>query len=109
MSRRWSEQTRAESGLVAIDDPPTSPLSPDHDIGDGVCDFANWFDKGTDISTSQAVLGLGTALGFCYAIYRKAVSDAANSTPQFTTREVPSSANDIPTWDWNTEFPVWKK
>ncbi len=99
MSRRWSEQTRVESGLKAIDDPPTAPLSEDHDIGDGVCDFANWFDKGEDISTSQAVLGLGSALAFCFGIYQIAVYNTEHSPSRFTLRETPTMANDFPTWD----------
>lgn len=96
MSARWSEQVRLESNVVAVDDPPTAPLSEDHDIGDGVCDFANWFDKGEDISTAQAVFGLGSALGFCYTIYKVAVRNAENKPAEFTLRELPSLASDIP-------------
>lgn len=100
MSRRWVEQTRREAGLVTIDDPPNAPLSADHDIGDGVCDFANWFDKGKDVSTSQALVGLGSALGFCLFVYKSAVGRAERTSGTFTLRETPSLANDFPSYDF---------
>lgn len=95
-SARWTEQTRRESGLVFADDPPTAPLSEDHEIGAGVCDFANWFDKGEDVSTAQAVSGLGFALGLSYTIYRVATAQADAKQGEFTLREIPFLERDIP-------------
>lgn len=96
MSPRWSELTRKQSGILSSDEPPTAPLSEDHDIGDGECDFANWFDKGEDISMSQAVTGLGLALGFCYSVYKISVRNADSRPGRFTLRELPTLAGDIP-------------
>lgn len=96
MSARWVEQTRRESGLTFVDDPPTAPLSEDHEIGDAQCDFGNWFDKGEDVSTAQALGGLGAGLGFCFFIYKVATSQAEKKPAAFTLREVPIMANDIP-------------
>lgn len=95
-SARWTEQTRRESGLTFVDDPPTAPLSEDHEIGAGVCDFANWFDKGEDVSTGQALGGLGFALGLSYCIYRTAVAQASAKPGEFTLREIPFLERDIP-------------
>lgn len=95
-SARWTEQTRRESGLVFVDDPPTAPLSEDHEIGAGKCDFANWFDKGEDVSTGQAVSGLAFALGLSYCVYRTAVAQANSKKGEFTLREVPFLERDIP-------------
>lgn len=96
-SSRWVEQTRRESGLTFADDPPTAPLSEDHDIGDAECDFGNWFDKAEDVSTAQAVVGLATALGFCFGIYKIATKQAENKPAHFTLRELPTLEADFPT------------
>ncbi len=109
MPARWSEQTRRESGLVFVDDPPTAPLSENHEIGDSQCDFGNWFDKGEDVSTAQAVTGLGVALGFCFLIYRTATYQASKKPANFTMRELPMMAADIPAYvPNNPNVPTFK-
>lgn len=95
---RWSEIVRSESNITTPDDPPTQPLHEMHELGHGQADFSNFVDKNEDVSTAQALTGLGSMLLFCYGVYRYSGYRARTSTPLFTLREYPEAERDIPTW-----------
>lgn len=95
---KWAEAVRAESNVTTPDDPPTAPLTENHEIGDGESDFSNFLDKHPDVSTRQAVTGLGVMLGFCYGVYRLSTASAERTTPLFVPREFPTEERDFPTW-----------
>lgn len=96
---RWVEKVRSESNIITYDDPPSAPLSEDHEVGEGASDFSNYIDKNEDVSTVQAVVGLSSALAFCYAIYRYSASRASRSAPLYTMKEFPYVEQDMPTWE----------
>lgn len=96
---RWAEKVRSESNIITPDDPPTAPLPEEHEVGEGFSDFSNYVDKHEDVSTAQAVVGLGSALAFCYAIYWYSTYRASRSTPLFTKKKFPYVEQDMPTWE----------
>ena len=99
VTARWSNIYRMESNLVTPDNPPTAPLSDDHEVGDGQSDFSKYYDNHDDVSTLQVVTGLGSGLLFFYMVYLVSRRDHDNSTPVFTIRESPTLEQDIPTMD----------
>lgn len=97
-SKRWVDIVRSESNIVTVDDPPTAPLSENHEVGDGVSDFSNWIEQHNDVSDVQALTGLGTILAFCAGVFYVSTTRANNSTPLFTLREFPYVENDFKTY-----------
>lgn len=104
-SHRWAEQVRSESNILTVDDPPTAPLPENHEAGDGIADFSNFVDKNEDVSTGQAVVGLGSMLLFSYGIYKYATYSAKKAPPLFTRREFPNVEKDFPTWPGAADVP----
>lgn len=98
LSARWAETIRSESNIATPDDPPSAPLHETHELGEGQSDFANYVDKYEDVSTMQAVTGLGTMLLFTFGIYKYATKRSRESTPLFTRREFPHVREDFPNW-----------
>lgn len=98
LSAQWAAQMRSESNILTPDDPPTAPLPESHELGEGQADFCNYVDKYEDVSTVQAVTGLGSMLLFTYGVYKFATKQARESTPVFTRREFPHAQEDFPTW-----------
>lgn len=96
---------RSESNILTVDDPPTAPLSENHESGDGVADFSNFVDKNEDVSTGQAVTGLGSMLLLTYGIYKYATYSANKVPPLFTRREFPNAEKDFPTWSGAADVP----
>ena len=92
---RWSEQVRVHAGVTTADDPPQSPLNEENEV-EGVSDFSNYFDRHEDVSTVQAVGGLGFALGLCFVLWKASTSRARNCTPVSTKREFPFLDRDLP-------------
>lgn len=96
---RWANYIRAESNITTPDDPPTQPLPESHEAGEGQADFSNFVDKNEDVSTSQALIGLGSMFALCFTIYRIGMNGAKTTPPKFTRREFP---------DFNESMPNWK-
>eukprot|EP00173_Palmaria_palmata_P001470 Plantae.Rhodophyta-Palmaria_palmata.ctg18261.p1 GENE.Plantae.Rhodophyta-Palmaria_palmata.ctg18261~~Plantae.Rhodophyta-Palmaria_palmata.ctg18261.p1 ORF type:complete len:139 (+),score=16.18 Plantae.Rhodophyta-Palmaria_palmata.ctg18261:41-457(+) len=99
---------RRGSKATTMDDPPTKPLPEQHEV-EGEADFSNWVEPHRDTSLTQALTGLGFALGVCYAIFSVSTSSARNSTPAFTRRELPQVAADIPTFAFDNNDPRIKE
>lgn len=102
---RWARIVRAESNIITPDDPPTAPLPETHELGEGQSDFSNFVDKNEDVSTSQALGGLGAILAFCYGIYQYSTYRARSNTPVFKPREFPDVEKDMPTWPGASKVP----
>lgn len=96
MPAKYSNDVRAASRVVAVDDPPTAPLSENHDFGDGVCDFSNFVDKHEDTGVGSAAAGLATFVGVLTAVYWGGQASAAGTRDLFTRREFPYLDKDFP-------------
>lgn len=101
---RWSTVVRSASKVTTADDPPTAPLPEQHEV-EGEADFSNWVEQHRDTSMTQALTGLGVALGLCYALFWGSTTSAKNSTPAFTRRELPQVTDDIPTFAHDNNDP----
>lgn len=96
-STKWVRAIRGESNILTAEDPPTAPLSHDHDVNDGSSDFSNWVDRHQDVSAREALIGVSCGFAILYGMYRLAVYDRNHKTPEFTLRQHPTLNNDIPT------------
>ncbi|GAB0496289.1 hypothetical protein MMPV_007601 [Pyropia vietnamensis] len=96
MPTKYSNDVRAASRVVEVDEPPTAPLSENHDVGEGVCDFSNFVDKHQDTSLSSAAVGLASFVGFLTAVYWGGQATGASTRDLFTRREFPYLDKDFP-------------
>lgn len=96
MPAKYSNDVRAASRVVEVDEPPTAPLTENHDFGEGVCDFSNFVDKHEDTSLGSAAVGLASFFGFLTAIYWGGQAAGANTRDLFTRRELPYLDKDCP-------------
>lgn len=95
-STRWVNIARAESNIVTYDDPPTAPLPESNEAGEGASDFSNYVEKHEDVSTAQALSGLGIMMASMYAIFKISTGLAQRTPAPYTPRETPYLEKDIP-------------
>jgi len=96
MPARFSQDVRAGSRVVAVDEPPTAPLSESHDFGEGVCDFSNYVDAHEDTSLASAAAGLATFAAVLGGVYAAGQAHGATTPDLFTPREFPYLEKDFP-------------
>jgi len=96
MPARFSQDVRAASRVVAVDEPPTAPLTESHDFGEGVCDFSNYVDAHEDTGLASAAAGLATFAAVLGGVYAAGQAHGAKTPDLFTRREFPFLEKDFP-------------
>jgi len=93
-SAAWAEKVRMGSNISNAEEPPRGPLPEEHDLGEGVADFANWLDRYEDVSVVQAVVSVALAASGLVLVHRLAKGTV--NEPWFTPRELPHLEKDLP-------------